>query len=80
MARGRRLRPVAAALAQLAAQAGLADLAYRFASDHLAPTVRTLRWNHPDAHSEIVIQASAPLTTNENRPLGPSSAPRSNPN
>ncbi len=59
LARGRRIRPVAAAAAQLAAFAEDADLPFRMARDHLLPTRRALRWSHPVAYPAFLPRARA---------------------
>ncbi|HEY6002291.1 MAG TPA: lytic transglycosylase domain-containing protein, partial [Anaeromyxobacter sp.] len=50
LARGGRVRPAAALVAQLAAFAEDADLPFRMARDHLLPSRRVLRWAHPEPH------------------------------
>jgi soluble lytic murein transglycosylase len=54
LARSARVRPAAAAVAQLAAFAGDAELPFRIARDHLARTRRTLRWSHPRPYADIL--------------------------
>jgi soluble lytic murein transglycosylase len=44
----------AAALAEVASQAGEADISYRLAVNHLAPTPRAMRWGYPQAFSELL--------------------------
>jgi soluble lytic murein transglycosylase len=48
------VRPAAAAVAQLAAFAGDAELPFRMARDHLAPTRRTARWAHPEPYADLL--------------------------
>ena len=54
LARSWRVRPAAAAVAQLAAFAGDAELPFRIARDHLGRTRRTLRWSHPRPYAELL--------------------------
>jgi len=50
LARSGRVRPAAALVAQLAAFAEDAELPFRMARDHLAPSRRALRWAYPEPH------------------------------
>jgi soluble lytic murein transglycosylase len=54
LARGKRGRANAAALAQLAVLAGDVHLGYRLASDYLVQTPRALRWGYPEAYPDLV--------------------------
>jgi soluble lytic murein transglycosylase len=54
LARSPRVRPSAPLVAQLAAFTGDAELPFRIARDHLAPTRRALRWSHPEAFPELL--------------------------
>jgi soluble lytic murein transglycosylase len=54
LSRSPRVRPSAAAVAQLAAFAGDAEIPFRMARDHLARTRRTVRWSHPRPYPELV--------------------------
>jgi soluble lytic murein transglycosylase len=54
LSRSWRVRPAAAAVAQLAAFAGDAEIPFRMARDHLARTRRTVRWSHPEPYPELV--------------------------
>jgi len=49
-----RVRASAPLVAQLAAFAGDAQLPFRMARDHLAPTRRALRWAHPEPYPEFL--------------------------
>ena len=52
-------RQHAALIAQLAEAAGDAELPFRMARDHLAPTRRALRWLYPRAFPDILPRAAA---------------------
>ncbi|HET9597982.1 MAG TPA: lytic transglycosylase domain-containing protein, partial [Anaeromyxobacteraceae bacterium] len=58
-AAGRQARARAAAVAQLAEAAGDAELPFRMARDHLAPTRRAMRWLHPRAFPGLLPAAAA---------------------
>jgi soluble lytic murein transglycosylase len=49
--RGRAAAPL---IAQLAAFMGDAELPFRMARDHLAPTRRALRWSHPEPYADAL--------------------------
>jgi soluble lytic murein transglycosylase len=54
-----RARAAAPHLAQLATFAGDAELPFRMARDHLAPSRRALRWGHPAPHRNLLEPAAA---------------------
>jgi peptidoglycan lytic transglycosylase len=54
LSRSAPIRAAAALVAQLAAFTGDAELPFRMARDHLAPTRRTLRWGHPEALPSVL--------------------------
>ncbi|BDG06455.1 hypothetical protein AMOR_54510 [Anaeromyxobacter oryzae] len=54
LARSAAVRPAAPLVAQLAAFTGDAELPFRIARDHLAPTRRALRWGHPEALPSVL--------------------------
>jgi soluble lytic murein transglycosylase len=58
LARGSRVRPAAALVAQLAAFAEDAELPFRMARDHLAPSRRVLRWAYPEPHGDTLRRAA----------------------
>ncbi len=59
LAAGRDARAVAGQVAQLAEVAGDAELPYRMARNHLAPTRRALRWLYPRAFAELLPATAA---------------------
>ncbi|GEJ57287.1 hypothetical protein AMYX_20280 [Anaeromyxobacter diazotrophicus] len=59
LAATREARDRAAAVAQLAEAAGDAELPFRMARDHLAPTRRALRWLYPRAFPGLLPAAAA---------------------
>jgi soluble lytic murein transglycosylase len=65
LAAGRDVRPRAAAVAQLAEAAGDAELPFRMARDHLAPTRRVLRWLYPRAFPGLLPAAAARARADE---------------
>jgi soluble lytic murein transglycosylase len=58
LARGRHARPAAAIVAQLAVFAEDAELPFRMARDHLAPSRRVLRWAYPEPHGDALVRAA----------------------
>jgi soluble lytic murein transglycosylase len=63
LAAGRDARAFAGQVAQLAEVAGDAELSYRMARDHLAPTRRALRWLYPRAFAELLPAGAAQAGT-----------------
>jgi len=59
VAAGRDARAAAALVAQLAQAMGDAELPFRMARDHLAPTRRALRWLYPLAFPEVLPASAA---------------------